>query len=81
MSTKYRLHCNCQKQDNNNYSHKGINRIMMVSVIQVAKQNIQKDSDDSPCYGPLKTADQMLNPGNKFVPVGLVILKQFKIGK
>ena len=54
---------------------------MMVSVIQVAKQNIQKDSDDSPCYGPLKTADQMLNPGNKFVPVGLVILKQFKIGK
>ena len=43
---------------------------MMVSVIQAAKQNIQKDSNDSPCYGPLKTADQMLNPANKFVPVG-----------
>ena len=54
---------------------------MMVSVIQAAKQNIQKDSNDSPCYGPLKTADQMLNPANKFFPVGLVILKQFKIGK
>ena len=53
----------------------------MVSVIQAAKQNIQKDSNDSPCYGPLKTADQMLNPANKFFPVGLVILKQFKIGK
>ena len=40
----------------------GVN--MMVSLIQKAKQTIQQDSKDSPCYGPLKTADQMLSPAN-----------------
>ena len=71
MSAKYRLHCNCQKQGN--YPQKGVDRIMMVSVIQKAASKIfSKILNDSPCYGPLKTGDQMLNPANKFVPVGLM---------